>query len=87
MSVELLDSPRFYGYRVRRQINGRAYQEYLSLIEDGKRLKGRHRISIKNQAELRDAELKNLQSKNKKNQDKKVKLNGKGQVKGILFRI
>ena len=87
MSVELLDSPRFYGYRVRRQINGRAYQEYFSLIEDRKRLKGRHRISIKNQAELRDAELKNLQSKNKKNQDKKVKFNGKGQVKGILFRI
>ena len=66
MSVELLDSPRFYGYRVRRQIGGKAYQEYLSLIKGGKRLKGKHRILIKNQAEQRDAELKTLQTKNKK---------------------
>ena len=87
MSVELLDSPRFYGYRVRRQIRGKAYQEYLSLIKDGKRLKGKHRILIKNQAELRDTELKKLQSKNKKKLDKTVKVNGKGQVKGILFRM
>ena len=87
MSVELLDSPRFYGYRVRRQIGGKAYQEYLSLIKGGKRLKGKHRVLIKNQAELRDAELKKLQSKNKRRLDKTVKLNGKGQVKGILFRM
>ena len=87
MSVELLDSPRFYGYRVRRQIGGKPYQEYLSLIKDGKRLKGKHRILIKNQAELRDTELKKLQSKNKKKLDKTIKLNGKGQVKGILFRM
>ena len=87
MSVELLDSPRFYGYRVRRQIGGKAYQEYLSLIKDGKRLKGMHRILVKNQAELRDTELKKLQSKNKKKLDKTVKFNGKGQVKGILFRM
>ena len=64
MSVELLDSPRFFGYRVRRQIGGKAYQEYLSLTKGGKRLKGKHRILIKNQAEQRDAELKKLQSKN-----------------------
>ena len=70
MSVELLDSPRFYGYRVRRQIGGKAYQEYLSLIKDGKRLKGKHRILVKNQAELRDTELKKLQSNNKKKLDK-----------------
>ena len=87
MSVELLDSPRFYGYRVRRQIGGKAYQEYLSLIKGGKRLKGKHRILIKNQAEQRDAELKTLQTKNKKRLDKTVKFNGKGQVKGILFRM
>ena len=87
MSVELLDSPRFYGYRVRRQIGGKAYQEYLSLIKGGKRLKGKHRVLIKNQAEQRDAELKKLQSKNKRRLDKTVKVNAKGQVKGILFRM
>ena len=36
MSVELLDTPRFHGYRVRRQINGKTYQEYFSLKQDGK---------------------------------------------------
>ena len=31
MSVELLDNPRFFGFRVRRQIDGKTYQEYFSL--------------------------------------------------------
>ena len=43
MSVELLDTPRFHGYRVRRQINGKTYQEYFSLKEDGKRIRGSKR--------------------------------------------
>ena len=85
MSVELLDSPRFYGYRVRRQIGGKAYQEYLSLIKGGKRLKGKHRILIKNQAELRDAELKTLQSKNKKRLDKTVNSTGKARLRASCF--
>ena len=57
MSVELLDTPRFHGYRVRRQINGKTYQEYFSLKEDGKRIRGSKRSSIKKQADARDTEL------------------------------
>ena len=37
VSVELLNTPRFYGFRVRRQIDGRTYQEYFSLKAEGKR--------------------------------------------------
>ena len=81
MSVELLDSPRFYGYRVRRQIGGKAYQEYLSLIKGGKRLKGKHRILIKNQAEQRDAELKKLQTKNKKKLNNELTIYSKKELK------
>ncbi len=61
MSVELLDSPRFYGFRVRRQIAGKTYQEYFSLKENGKRVRGAKRAAAKNQADVRDAELSVLQ--------------------------
>ena len=40
MSVELLDTSRFVGFRVRRQIAGQTFQEYFSLKKDGKRLRG-----------------------------------------------
>ena len=45
MSVELLDNPRFHGFRVRRQIDGKTYQEYFSLKESGKRLRGAKRAA------------------------------------------
>ena len=45
MSLELLDNPRFYGYRVRRQIEGKTYQEYFSLKENSKRLRGAKRTA------------------------------------------
>jgi hypothetical protein len=57
MSVELLDTPRFFGYRVRRQIGGKTYQEYFSLKDEGKRLRGDRRSLVKAQADARDAEL------------------------------
>ena len=34
MAVELLDTERFHGFRVRRQIAGKTYQEYFSLKDD-----------------------------------------------------
>ena len=46
VSVELLNTPRFYGFRVRRQIDGRTYQEYFSLKADGKRIRGPERAAI-----------------------------------------
>ena len=58
MSVELLDNPRFYGFRVRRQIDGKTYQEYFSLKENSKRLRGAKKAEVKTLADARDAELK-----------------------------
>ena len=53
MSVELLDTPRFHGFRVRRQIAGKTFQEYFSLKENGKRIRGARRAEIKAEAEAR----------------------------------
>ena len=47
MSVELLDNPRFFGFRVRRQIDGKTYQEYFSLKANGKRMRGAARAEVK----------------------------------------
>lgn len=87
MSVELLDNPRFHGFRVRRQIDGKTYQEYFSLKENGKRLRGAKRAAIKEVAEKRDAELARIQSKAKEKKDKQIQLDESGQVKGVLCRL
>ena len=87
MSVELLDNPRFYGYRVRRQIEGKTYQEYFSLKENSKRLRGAKRAEIKAVASARDEELKGLQQKARDKSDREIQLDATGQVKGILCRM
>ena len=87
MSVELLDNPRFHGYRVRRQVDGKTYQEYFSLKENGKRLRGPKRAKVKAAAEKRDAELLSLQDKSRDKADKEIQLDESGQVKGILCRL
>ena len=86
MSVELLDNPRFHGFRVRRQIEGKTYQEYFSLKANGKRLRGEKRAAVKDVAEKRDAELAAIQQKSKDKADKEIQLDETGQVKGILCR-
>lgn len=87
MSVELLDTPRFHGYRVRRQINGKTYQEYFSLKENGKRIRGAKRNGIKQTAEARDAELAKVQSESREKAAREVHIDDKGRVRGILFRM
>ena len=87
MSVELLDTPRFHGFRVRRQIDGKTYQEYFSLKEGGKRIRGAKRNAIKAQAGARDRELAELQSKAKDKAAREVHVDEKGRVRGILFRM
>jgi hypothetical protein len=87
MSVELLDTPRFHGYRVRRQINGKTYQEYFSLKEDGKRIRGSKRAAIKRQADSRDTELARSQTGAKEKAAREVYVDDKGRVRGILFRM
>ena len=87
MSVELLDSPRFLGFRVRRQMGGQTYQEYFPLKADGKRLRGAGRAAVKAEAEARDAELERLQASARERTAREVKVDRKGRVRGILFRL
>jgi len=87
MSVELLDNDRFYGLRVRRQIDGKTYQEYFSLKADGKRMTGKARAAVKAQAEARDEELSGIQSRSRDSAAKALQLDTNGRVKGILFRL
>lgn len=87
MSVELLDSPRFYGYRVRRQIMGRTYQEYFSLKQNGRRIRGDHRAAIKSRAETRDAMLARQQDALQHKRAKEIHVDDSGQVRGILCRL
>lgn len=87
MSVELLDNPRFHGFRVRRQIDGKTYQEYFSLKANSKRLRGAKRAAVKEVAEARDVELALIQQKSKDKADREIQLDENGQVKGILCRL
>ena len=87
MSVELLDTTRFHGFRVRRQIAGKTYQEYFSLKENGKRLRGEARAKVKQKAEDRDAVLAKQQAKAKAEAAKTALFDKDGKVRGILFRM
>lgn len=87
MSVELLDTPRFHGFRVRRQIAGKTYQEYFSLKENGKRIRGARRAEIKAEADARDAVLAEQQQSLKAKAAREIHIDGDGRVRGILFRM
>lgn len=87
MSVELLDTTRFHGFRVRRQIAGKTYQEYFSLKANGKRLRGAARAKVKQTAEDRDAVLEKQQAKAKAQAAKTALFDKNGKVRGILFRM
>ena len=87
MSVELLDSSRFYGYRVRRQINGKTWQEYFSLLANGKRLRGADRAKVKAKAEARDTALAKQQTRERAAAAEKKMFDSKGMIRGILFRM
>jgi hypothetical protein len=87
MTVELLDTPRFFGFRVRRQILGKTYQEYFSLKENGKRLRGERRSEVKALADARDAELATQQQALQRKRAKEVRVDDQGQVRGILCRL
>jgi len=87
MSVELLDTTRFHGFRVRRQIAGKTFQEYFSLKKDGKRLRGPARARVKSAAEKRDAALEKMQEKAKAEAARTALFDKDGKVRGILFRM
>jgi len=87
MSVELLDTSRFYGYRVRRQIGGKTYQEYFSLKKNGKRIAGEARAKIKKSAERRDVVLEKEQGKAREAAALAAIFDKGGKVRRILFRM
>ncbi len=87
MSVKLLDNQAFYGYRVRRTVDGTLYQEYFSLKEAGKRLVGAKRKAVEKKAIERDRELEAAQIKAREaNKDDRC-FNPDGTVKGISYLL
>ena len=86
MSVEYLDTPGFHGFRVRRQIDNKTYQEYFSLKEGGLRMHGAARATVRRAAENRDAELASSQRDARDRAAHAVHLDERGRVRGILFR-
>ena len=87
MSVKLLDNDAFYGYRVRRTVDGKLFQEYLSLKKDGKRLKGAARKRVENAAQRRDKELAGEQAKAKQANKAERCFNANGSVRGISYLV
>jgi hypothetical protein len=87
LSVKLIDNEAFYGYRVRRTVNGRLYQEYFSLKKDGKRMGPRQMKAVENKAVDRDQELEQEQLKFRQKHKAKRCFNDDGTVKGISFLL
>ena len=87
MSVKLIDNEAFYGFRVRRTVNGKLYQEYFSLKKGGKRLGSKHKKSVEDQAKGRDEELRLEQEKSKEKRKAELCFNKDGSVKGISFLV
>lgn len=86
MSVEYLDTPSFHGFRVRRQIDNKTYQEYFSLKEGGRRMRGAARARVRQAAEDRDAELASSQRSARVRAARAVHFDDRGRVRGILYR-
>lgn len=87
MSVKLLDNEAFYGYRVRRTVNGKLYQEYFSLKKGGKRMGPRLRKQVELEANARDEELAEEQIRVKKKLKAVRCFSDDGTVKGISYLL
>lgn len=87
MSVKILDNEAFYGYRVRRTVNAKLFQEYFSLKQGGKRINGGTKNKIKDQAFKRDGELSLLQTKAKQSNKADRCFNANGTVRGISYLV
>lgn len=85
MSVKLLDNPAFYGYRVRRTVNGKQFQEYFSLKENGERLQGRARRAVELAALRRDEELAREQDRARERLKADRCFNSDGTIRGISY--
>ena len=87
MSVKLLDNEAFYGYRVRRTVDAKLFQEYFSLKKGGKRLNGTTRKTIEKEAVSRDDELAISQAKAKRANKAARCFNANGSVRGISYLV
>lgn len=87
MSVKLLDNAGFYGYRVRRIVNGKQYQEYFSLKCEGARLQGLTQIAVEQAALRRDAELAQLQEKMRKQLKADRCFKNDGSIRGVKYLL
>ena len=87
MSVKLLDNQAFYGYRVRRTVNGELFQEYFSLKRDGKRINGAERKEVERQAIARDKELEEAQQRHREQNKGERCFNSDGSVRGISYLL
>ncbi len=85
MSVKLIDNDAFYGYRVRRTVDGKLYQEYLSLKKEGKRMTAAAQKRVLGAAKARDLELEDAQKKAKERKKAERCFHADGSVKGISF--
>jgi len=87
VSVKLLDNEAFYGYRVRRTVNGKLYQEYYSLKKAGKRIGPRLKRKVELEAIERDEALIEEQKRVKKQLKASRCFNANGSVKGISYLL
>lgn len=87
MSVKLLDNDAFYGYRVRRTVNGRLFQEYFSLKQDGERVQGRSKKLVEQAALRRDEELAQMQNKMREKLKSDRCFNSDGSIRGISYLL
>jgi hypothetical protein len=87
LSVKLLDNEAFHGFRVRRTVNGKLYQEYFSLKRDGARLQGRQKKLVEQSALARDRELAEMQLRSRERQKADRCFNSDGSVRGISYLL
>ena len=87
MSVKLLDNEAFYGYRVRRTVNGKLYQEYFSLKQNGEKVQGRSKKLVEQAAFKRDEELAQLQNKMREKLKSDRCFNTDGSIRGISYLL
>ena len=87
MSVKLLDNKAFYGYRVRRTVAGKLYQDYFSLKTGGARLEGKQKNDVEKEALARDAVLEAEQQRylDETKEDRCFKSDGT--VRGISYLL
>ena len=87
MSVKLLDNEAFFGFRVRRTVDGKLFQEYFSLKKNGKRLTGDARKRVESTALRRDKALAKAQVEAKQANKAERCFNPNGSVRGISYLV